>query len=125
MQLAVILTALSSSLPLIFVIEPVDEETANGSSVTLQCVAEAFPSPEYQWARTDGVSIREILVTGEGSFVLSPVIYGDEGYYYCNASSRDEVAHSQDVTLTGEAQENVVWILLIYSNQTIKRVWKL
>ena len=44
-----------------FITEPVDRLTANGSSITLQCVAEAFPSPSYQWARTDGLSVREDL----------------------------------------------------------------
>ena len=32
-----------------FITERVDEETTNGSLVTLQCVAEAFPSPDYLW----------------------------------------------------------------------------
>ena len=85
-----------------FIFEPVNEETSNGSSVTLQCVAEAFPTPNYQWARTDGVPIRQELLTDINIFVLSPVLFGDEGDYYCNATSRFEVAHSQDVTITSK-----------------------
>ena len=85
-----------------FIIEPVNVETANGSLVTLQCVAEAFPSPNYQWARTDGEPIREVLGTGENTFIFNPVIFGDEGDYYCNATSRNETERSQDATLTGK-----------------------
>ena len=33
---------------------------------------------------------------------FDPVLFGDEGNYYCNVTSRDEVAHSLDATLTGE-----------------------
>ena len=87
-----------------FISEPINEETSNGLLVTLQCVAEAFPSPTYLWARTDGVPIRGDLLTITSIFVFSPVLFGDEGNYYCNATSRDEVAHSQDVTLTSKLE---------------------
>ena len=85
-----------------FITEPVNEETDNGSSVTLQCVAEAFPSPSYQWARTDGAPIRGEIATDESKLIFSPALFGDEGDYYCNASSRDEVERSMDATITGE-----------------------
>ena len=84
-----------------FITEPVDEETTNGSSVTLQCVAEAFPSPDYLWARTDGLPIRQELMINSDSLSFDPVIFGDEGDYYCNATSREEVAHSRDATIAG------------------------
>ena len=85
-----------------FITEPVDEETDNGSSVIFQCVSEAFPSPSYQWARTNGEPIRHDLVTAENSFIFDPALFGDEGDYYCNATSRLQVARSEDVTLTSE-----------------------
>ena len=66
-----------------FISQPVDEETTNGSSVTFQCVAEAFPSPSYQWARTDGEPVRADLATRESSFIFDPTLFGDEGDYYC------------------------------------------
>ena len=84
-----------------FISQPVNEETINGSSVTLQCVAEAFPSPSYQWERTDGAPIRDIIANDTNSLVFLPVLFGDEGDYYCNATSRTEIAHSEDATLTG------------------------
>ena len=85
-----------------FITQPVDEETSNGSSVTLQCVAEAFPSPSYLWARTNEGQIREGLLIDEDTLVFSPVLYGDVGEYYCNATSRNEVERSQDAILAGK-----------------------
>ena len=85
-----------------FITEPVEHLTANGSTITLQCVAEAFPSPSYQWARTDGMPIRPELLSDTNVFVFNPVLFGDEGDYYCNATSRKEVTRSQDVTITSE-----------------------
>ena len=84
-----------------FITEPVDEDVSNGSSVTLHCTAEAFPSPSYQWARTNIEPIREELQTSLNVLSFNPVLFGDEGNYYCNASSRGEVVRSQDATLTG------------------------
>ena len=86
-----------------FIFETANEETSNGSSVTLQCVAEAFPSPDYQWVRTDGIQLREELRSSANTNTLNfdPVLFGDQGDYYCNVASREEVAHSQDITLTG------------------------
>ena len=94
-----------------FIIEPVNEEIINGSTVTLQCVAEAFPSPSYLWTRTNGLPIREVFNTE--SLTISPVLFGDEGDYYCNTTSRDEVAHSQDATLTSEKSHLLVLLLLL------------
>ena len=84
-----------------FVVEPINQEVANGSLVTLTCIAEAFPSPNYLWARTDTMPIREELITNTSSLIFDPVLFGDEGDYYCNATSREEVAKTQDATLTG------------------------
>ena len=84
-----------------FIIEPVDAETQNGSLVTLLCVAEAFPSPSYQWARTDGLLVRDELITVRDTLTFNPVRFGDEGDYFCSATSRQEVANSMDATLAG------------------------
>ena len=83
-----------------FITEPVNGAIANGSLTIFQCVAEAFPSPSYQWARTDRVPVRQGLTTDTNILFFNPALFGDEGQYYCNATSREEVAHSQDITLT-------------------------
>ena len=92
-----------------FITQPDNEETDNGSSVSLLCVAEAFPSPSYLWARTDGGTIREELATSESSLVFDPALFGDKGDYYCNATSREGVERSRDATITGEQAMCDVW----------------
>ena len=84
-----------------FIIQPVNEEVVNGSSLNLQCVAKAFPSPSYLWARTDERQLRGDLLIDEDILIFSPVLFRDEGDYYCNATSRNEVERSQDATITG------------------------
>ena len=84
-----------------FILQPTDMQTSSGMNVTFVCEAEAFPSPEYDWERVDGGPIREEIATNTSLLVFAPVMYGDEGGYYCNVSSLDRTIRSQDVTLTG------------------------
>lgn len=85
-----------------FITEPQDIGEFNGSPVSLTCMAESFPAPEYQWAREDGTDIRDQVV-GTNSTTLSfgPVLFGDEGSYYCNATSLGITIQSIASTLTG------------------------
>ena len=87
-----------------FTTQPQDTAGMNGSTVTLICEAEAFPSPTYQWSRVDGMTIRN-AVTGENSSVLmfSSLEFGDEGLYHCSATSKGMVIQSQFATLSGKA----------------------
>jgi len=82
-------------------VQPEDGVGTNGSIVTLSCEAEAFPSPEYLWLRTDGGMIREEVAIDGPMLEFSPVLFGDEGDYYCNATSEEYFALSETATLTG------------------------
>ncbi len=74
----------------------------NGTMVTLTCVAEAFPAPEYQWSRVDGEDIRmEVTDQDSTMLVFDPLLFGDEGNYFCTALSNGDEAQSENVTLTG------------------------
>lgn len=83
-----------------FVIEPTDAPTSSGDSVMLTCEAEAFPSPQFQWVRADGRSIRNEIMTSTNVLVIDPVIFGDEGAYICLATSLDVTRRSL-ATITG------------------------
>ena len=86
-----------------FVTQPVDTLSANGSSITLLCEAEAFPNPDYQWWRVDQELIRsEVLDSSQ--LVLDPVLFGDEGDYYCNVSSLEHTIQSHVVTVSGKVE---------------------
>ena len=70
-----------------FVEYPTGILTDNGTNVNFSCLAEAFPSPTYVWMRAGGEDIRAEAV-GQNNSVLSylPVLFGDEGLYFCEAT---------------------------------------
>ena len=70
-----------------FTITPINIILNNGTNLTLQCEAEAFPSPEYKWNRecADEESIRENITIDEMDLSFEPVLFGDEGGYFCEA----------------------------------------
>ena len=83
-----------------FTTQPEDRGGSNGSTLTMKCMAEAFPTPQYQWAQISGAAIRE-AVLGIKSTMLSfnPLIFGDEGSYFCNATSSSVTVQSNLVVL--------------------------
>ena len=84
-----------------FLTEPQDEFGLNGSTVTLICLAEAFPSPNYLWFR-EGGSVRDDLNASSGVLSFDTIEFGDEGEYFCNVSSRDSWVQSRMATLFGK-----------------------
>ncbi len=92
-----------------FLVEPQDIIGSNGSSVELLCAAEAFPSPSYQWVKQDE-SIRESLtMSSSGNLIFNPLLFGDEGRYFCNVSSHESFLQSDVVTAFGK-----VYIVTFY-----------
>lgn len=89
-----------------FITQPIDRLTTNGSSTSLICEAEAFPSPEYQWGHVDETPIRTEIMTNENTLVFHPVMIGDEGDYYCNVSSLGETIRSEEATVTSKMQRS-------------------
>ena len=87
-----------------FTTQPMNVTNSNGSMSSLTCVAEAFPSPEYQWERDDGKEIRN-NITGQKSTMLNftSLVFGDEGVYYCNVTSENSMVQSEVVTITSES----------------------
>ena len=92
-----------------FVSQPINITTTNGSSVNLLCIAEAFPSPSYQWAHGGLEPIREELLSSVSNLIFDPVLFGDEGDYYCTVTSRKEIEQSEDATLTSENCVSLGW----------------
>ena len=83
-----------------FVTQPMSMSVDNGTSIGLLCEVEAFPNPSIQWWRVDGEPIRDGIVTDTQILFIDPVLFGDEGEYYCNASSLDTIIRSESATIT-------------------------
>ena len=85
-----------------FVAQPVNTEGSNGSAINLTCQADAFPEPEYQWRRVDGKKISDKLMgVNSMSLMFDLLLFGDEGEYYCTATSRNISIGSNIATITG------------------------
>ena len=97
---------------------PVDVRASNGSlNATFTCTASAFPIPQFEWYRQGGLlpDTSSVYSNGERStLTISPVMYGDEGYYYCIVSSVDSFINtsveSNIATLYGKIQTHTCYI---------------
>ena len=76
--------------------------TSAGYTFNLTCIAAAFPEPEYQWGREDGRDIRTDVLVNMSLLTFSSVQFGDEGSYYCNATSNSRVNTSSSVLVTSK-----------------------
>ena len=85
-----------------FTTQPADSQTAAGAMAILTCVAEGFPAPDYQWSRVNGMIRDGVSGRNMSMLVFSPVQFGDEGEYICNASTSGVSIQSQPATLTSK-----------------------
>ena len=86
--------------------------TSNGSIEQLQCVADAFPAPEYRWVMIEDNIVIE-TVSNTSVLMLNPVMFGDEGTYQCVAVSLGVQVNSTLSLVTGEFSSLVVAVNLV------------
>lgn len=85
-----------------FVEQPTDSAGTNGSAVSATCRAESFPEAQYQWERADGEPIRGEVPAEAATLRFAPILFGDEGDHYCNATAGNATTQSQTATISGE-----------------------
>ena len=85
-----------------FTQQPNDTLATNSSMIMLTCEAEGFPDPVYQWFRNDSQMIRSDVEDNSSMLLFDSVLFGDEGDYYCTATSNGISVNSTTATLTGE-----------------------
>ena len=101
------------NIRLYFAMQPMDINTEAGQNHMLTCGAEAFPEPTIQWFRDDGADFgMDVTGMDTSDLMFTPVQFGDEGDYYCTATSNGESTNSTTVTLTGE----VLYLHYIHSS---------
>ena len=83
--------------------DPVDVEVSNGTmDVTFSCDATGFPAPTFEWLRQYGGTLPESSSGGDTSVLtIGLAVFGDEGLYYCVASSNNLTVESERATLSG------------------------
>ena len=82
-------------------IHPADINTEMGANISFVCNATAFPFPQYEWIRVDS-ALPESAVALHNVLVFSAVSFGDQGDYYCTATSNGVTVSSNSATLTSE-----------------------
>ena len=86
-----------------FTSQPQGVGGSNRGMAAISCVAEAFPTPTYQWSRVDGATIGStVMGQTTSTLVFSSIQFRDEGEYVCNATSNGVTIQSQSATLSGE-----------------------
>ena len=80
---------------------PTNVSARNGTVHMLVCEAEAFPEPRYEWLHIGGTFSENVAGNNSSTLVFDPVIFGDEGDYYCRATSNGVAVISDNATLTG------------------------
>ena len=84
------------------ILSPMDMNTTNDSFIVIMCDAEAFPLPEFEWVHTGGDIGSNIMGADTNMLVFNPVLFGDEGDYFCNAVSNGILVSSESATITGK-----------------------
>ena len=79
-------------------------DAINGTVRMLACDADAFPEPQYQWVRVGGDFGDNINGINSDMLVFAPVLFGDEGEYFCTATANGHTVQSNSSTLTGTSQ---------------------
>ena len=106
-----------------FTTQPMSISTEAGQNETLTCEAEGFPEPTIQWFRAENSDIG-MDVTGVNTSILTftPVQFGDEGGYYCTATSRGMFS-TNGPTLTLSGTKEVSIKVKFKSVKFAERVW--
>ena len=67
-----------------YIVTPLEEQTltTNGSNVNINCDADGFPNPTVNW-----VDMTSMEVSDRSLLQFSPVLFGDEGLYRCEATA--------------------------------------
>ena len=83
-----------------YIVTPLEEQTltTNGSNVNINCNAAGFPSPTVTW-----VDMTSMEVSDRSLLQFSPVLFGDEGLYRCEA-----IAEINNLTFSASNETTVV-----------------
>ena len=82
-------------------LNPTSVNVSVGDNVSFTCDATGFPTPSILWMKEDGDL--PVNATGENTTNLNiaQVEFGDEGFYYCVATSNVLMVNSSRATLSG------------------------
>ena len=88
-----------------YIMNPLEEQVfrMNGSTLSILCDTDGFPSPDVIWARIH-MNMTGTVASNRSLLEMNPVVFGNEGLYRCTASVEiGEMLHmaSDETTLIG------------------------
>lgn len=76
-------------------VNPVSDGVTNNTLIfTVTCNAIAYPAPQYNWFRVNNSLPNTAFGSNTTTLTISPVVFGDEGAYYCTATANSMSAKS-------------------------------
>ena len=91
-----------------FTTQPMNQYVRPGDSVTLTCIADSFPAPNYQWQRMNMATkqFQDLSGDTDTTYAITNVVHGDFGRYHCEvtAPTMNEllIADSSAAIITGK-----------------------
>ena len=92
--------SVSLNISPVIISNPVSIGVSNGTNASFMCSATGFPEPTYVWIRVGGELPESAIGVTISTLMLSPAVFGDQGEYYCNATSNSITVSSNAATLT-------------------------
>ena len=87
----------------IFILEPVNVLVTVGQNVTLNCEAESFPSPLYQWQQHVNGEFNQLNDSTNAAIQLTNIQYNEFGTYRCIVTaSGTDITISTSIVITGK-----------------------
>ena len=91
---------------------PQDVLTRVGETVTMVCVAVAYPQPTYQWVKLNGDLPTNATGSNSTTLIIHSVTYENEGFYLCTATSNEESIQVGAYLIGKVTLSYQVWVLL-------------
>ena len=91
-----------------FTTQPMNQYVRPGDSVTLTCIADSFPAPNYQWQRMNMTTkqFQDLSGQTDTAYTIANIVHGDFSRYRCEvtAPTMNEllIANSSAAVITGK-----------------------
>ena len=87
-------------------LNPVDFNAMNeANEVNFTCDATSFPEPSFEWIKEGDP---DFALSNTSTLTIAPVMFGDEGFYFCRATSNYLVVESERATLSSKDSTTIL-----------------
>ena len=84
--------------------------TNETNEVNFTCDATGFPEPSFEWIKEGDP---DFALSSSSTLTIAPVMFGDEGFYFCRATSNDLVVESARATLSSKDSTAILSLVVM------------